>query len=493
VIRRWLAAALGAVALVVLPTPPATADGYVVDAAGGLHPFDGAPATTGTGWWPGRDLARGIARADSSPGGWVLDASGGLHPFGGAPAVTGSLWQPGRDVARGLAADDDGPGGWVVDVNGALHPFGGAPALPPTGARSVVGIVVDDDGPGGWVLDERGALHGFGGAPDHAGPRLARGVAVDDDGPGGWVVDAFGGLHAFGGAPAVSGTGWWPGRDLARAIVVDDDGPGGWVVDAFGGLHSFGGAPGARATSWWPGRDLARGATGGSGGRAALPPARRVVTYEVRTTGVTRSTAADLAASAADTYADRRGWRAAGIEFREVPSGGDFTLWLAAPNRMEGFSSVCSSFYSCRVGRNVIINDDRFTGGSPYWPGSVDDYRDMVVNHETGHWLGLGHAGCPGAGQPAPVMQQQSKGLQGCAPNPWPTRPSSGASAARASSSTPPGPSPPGGARTSRRPAPPPARPARGNGCQEAAARRRSPGRRPRTGGTRRRCRSRCR
>ena len=93
---------------------------------------------------------------------------------------------------------------------------------------------------------------------------------------------------------------------------------------------------------------------------------------------------------------------------------------LAQASLVPTYSRSCSALYSCRVGRNVIINVDRWRSGARAFPGSLAQYRQMVLNHETGHWLGLGHASCPGRGRPAPVMQQQSKGMQGCTPNAWP-------------------------------------------------------------------------
>ena len=127
---------------------------------------------------------------------------------------------------------------------------------------------------------------------------------------------------------------------------------------------------------------------------------------------------------AQETYDDARGWRAKGVEFRRVRSGGSFTLVLAEASTVPSFSSECSAAYSCRVGRYLIINQTRWQHSSPPWNAageSLRDYRNLVVNHETGHWLGKGHASCPGNGRLAPVMMQQSKGNDGCRFNPWPT------------------------------------------------------------------------
>jgi hypothetical protein len=151
---------------------------------------------------------------------------------------------------------------------------------------------------------------------------------------------------------------------------------------------------------------------------------RRTVSYHVETRGTITASLKEFKRQAQETYDDPRGWRGAGIRFTPVAHGGSFTLVLAQAGLVPSFSSSCSSMWSCRVGRYVIINQDRWKNASPAWNAAhlaLRDYRHMVVNHETGHWLGLHHSPCPGPGRLAPVMMQQSKGLNGCRFNPWPT------------------------------------------------------------------------
>ena len=145
--------------------------------------------------------------------------------------------------------------------------------------------------------------------------------------------------------------------------------------------------------------------------------------YDVAVWGSVGVDLSSFKAQASETLNSSLGWARGGVGFSEVPSNGSFTLVLASPARVNAASPGCDAYYSCRVGRYVIINADRWMGATPAWNnagGSLRDYRHMLINHETGHWLGFGHRNCSGSGALAPVMQQQSIGLQGCKFNPWP-------------------------------------------------------------------------
>ena len=144
-------------------------------------------------------------------------------------------------------------------------------------------------------------------------------------------------------------------------------------------------------------------------------------TYSINSKGVIASPVGEFGDVVADTLADPRGWSLGGsIRFRRVDTGGSFRLWLTANALVPSFGGPCTTFYSCQPGQDIVINEDRWRTGSPYWPGPVGEYRHMVLNHEIGHWLGLNHVGCSGTAALAPIMMQQSKGVGACRPNPWP-------------------------------------------------------------------------
>lgn len=159
-------------------------------------------------------------------------------------------------------------------------------------------------------------------------------------------------------------------------------------------------------------------------GGSATASAAREVTYVVASKGSVTANLDEFASQVNQTLNSPEGWSRVGIRFVRVESGGQFTMWLSEASQVPSFSpGGCDAVVSCTVGNNVIINETRWMNGSDAWNaagGSLRDYRHMVVNHETGHWLGHGHEYCSGSGQAAPVMQQQTLNMQGCTPNPWP-------------------------------------------------------------------------
>ncbi|MGX1612289.1 DUF3152 domain-containing protein [Micromonospora chalcea] len=130
-----------------------------------------------------------------------------------------------------------------------------------------------------------------------------------------------------------------------------------------------------------------------------------------------------FARDVAATLADRRGWTGDGrwrLQRVGRDDRADFTVLLTTPvtrGRLCGDPS--DRYTSCRNGDQVVINVARWVYGVPHVT-DLDRYRQYLLNHEVGHRLGRGHERCPRAGGPAPVMVQQTLGLHGCTPNPWP-------------------------------------------------------------------------
>lgn len=129
----------------------------------------------------------------------------------------------------------------------------------------------------------------------------------------------------------------------------------------------------------------------------------------------------ELARSVIKTLSDERSWRGRGYGFELVDSGGQFTLIVATPSEVDRMCRPLrtNGYFSCSANGWVALNSDRWFGATSSWTAGLAEYRHYLVNHEIGHQLGQGHVGCPGAGQPAPVMMQQTKGVGACLPNGW--------------------------------------------------------------------------
>jgi hypothetical protein len=115
---------------------------------------------------------------------------------------------------------------------------------------------------------------------------------------------------------------------------------------------------------------------------------------------------------------DPDGWAKKGYFFEPVSYNQDVTIHLSSQAKIDtqcGFEGKlsCAEFR----GKTIWLNADRWFHGAPKSKLDLEDYRQYMVSHEMGHILGYEHVQCPGKGQPAPIMMQQTKGIGQCKPN----------------------------------------------------------------------------
>jgi hypothetical protein len=129
-----------------------------------------------------------------------------------------------------------------------------------------------------------------------------------------------------------------------------------------------------------------------------------------------------FAATVMTTLNDPRGWGAQGaVTFAWTDGPADVRVVLASPATVDALCAPLRTGGQVSCGRNghAALNFRRWVEGTDEFTDR-HLYRQYLVNHEVGHLLGHPHEDCPAAGQPAPLMQQQSYTVAPCTPNGWP-------------------------------------------------------------------------
>ena len=117
------------------------------------------------------------------------------------------------------------------------------------------------------------------------------------------------------------------------------------------------------------------------------------------------------------TLANPKSWTADGaVAFQRITEQDPtFRVSLASPITVRencGYDiELEASCYNSATGR-VYLNLARWVRGARSFQGDIGSYRQYLVNHEVGHAVGHpAHAPCPADGALAPIMMQQTFGV----------------------------------------------------------------------------------
>jgi hypothetical protein len=130
-----------------------------------------------------------------------------------------------------------------------------------------------------------------------------------------------------------------------------------------------------------------------------------------------------FAATVMATLNDPRGWGADGsLSFARTDGDAELRVILASPTTVDDLCAPLDTGgeVSCGTNGRAVLNLRRWVLATQEYAADKTAYRQYLVNHEVGHLLGHRHERCPGPGQRAPLMQQQSYRAAPCTPNPWP-------------------------------------------------------------------------
>lgn len=166
---------------------------------------------------------------------------------------------------------------------------------------------------------------------------------------------------------------------------------------------------------------------------ADTPGTARALTYSLEIEDGIGADQRSVATVVGATLRDERGWQALGaFRFVQVTPAQakagqhpQLRIILASPDLVDRLCAPVQTHGDVSCGREhkAVLNNHRWVHGAAAYADDLAGYRTYMVNHEVGHNIGHSHEQCPGKGQPAPVMLQQTLGLQGCIKWPWPTPP----------------------------------------------------------------------